>query len=717
MISILSLVTSVKDYVEIVHKLIESDSSYKLTTYDDLGPVITYIIITLKDFMVNVISLNWLKSLWDLPIIIPDISSAMISEISVLDGYFHNAFNFLDTPLSYGETNIAVSSLEKLTIGLINSLFLFIPTGTAHLITLRRFVMQGLEAGYLSGLGSICGNILWITSVIFGWRFFVIPWLSLDIFRYLLGFIILVKYMWDSYNERKTVITTSGKQKIFLLNFLLALTEQTSIYPFITNLSIGPESSILEGFPAQSFSDFVLIHGCYILGLTLGCLSLLQLTCWFWENPAFKIYMWIISSFKVSTSFYYKVLNFTFLYLTMICAISSIPYYGLDYAVTNPLGFVQDDRILDQKLINTSGLSFLNSKASDRNTRRNRGRHGRRERWKRRIRKYRTFDASLYDQGVYDLFTIEDLNYGFDRFWLRRKMRNHTVRFRFFPGPWMRSFKKQLAKPRLESYAGPRQEFFRILFEQVYHPSFHEYATPNKLDTGGPLFGGNGVTNINKSDLSNNLSNLALNDKPLFLLPKKEFSIYSSSLGTATNSSIKQNLKLENSTLRKFVRKINNRIKNSEIRDNLKNYQLSNSLLDTSNNSLINNSITPLGLGGSPRKGQIKSKATAPLGPAAGIRSASSGLYSKRWKQFFSKIYHKNEFTKNNSSLKGLLNNFYQNSLTDGLSTSSLNIKEDVDFNQKASIKKQNSKINLSKKDKQILKYRSLFLNKNFKNE
>jgi hypothetical protein len=41
----------------------------------------------------------------------------------------------------------------------------------------------------------------------------------------------------------------------------------------------------------------------------------------------------------------------------------------------------------------------------------------------------------------------------------------------------MRSFKKQLAKPRLESYAGPRQEFFRILFEQVYHPSFHEYET------------------------------------------------------------------------------------------------------------------------------------------------------------------------------------------------------------------------------------------------
>jgi hypothetical protein len=39
MIPILS-VTSVKDYVEIVHKLIESDSSYKITNYDDLVPLL-----------------------------------------------------------------------------------------------------------------------------------------------------------------------------------------------------------------------------------------------------------------------------------------------------------------------------------------------------------------------------------------------------------------------------------------------------------------------------------------------------------------------------------------------------------------------------------------------------------------------------------------------------------------------------------------------------
>ena len=702
MISILSLVTSVKDYVEIVHKLIESDSNYAIQSYDELGPLITYLLLSIKNFIFDMISLSWLKNVWNLPIIIPDISSSMISEISVLDGYFHNAFNFLETPLllSYGDKNGLVSSLEKLSIGVINSLFLWLPTSTAHIITLRRFVMQGLEAGYIAGLGTIAGSVLWIACIIFGCRFFVIPWISLDILRYVLGFILLVKYMWDSYNERRMVLEDLSKQKIFLLNFLLALTEQTSIYPFISNLSVGAESSIIESFPADNYWQFLSIHGCYIAGLTLGSLSLLHFTCWFLENPAFKIYMWVISSFKVSTSVYYKVLNFTFLYLTMICAISSIPYYGLDYTLTSPLGLVSDDRIIDQKLVLET--SFLNTKASDRNTRRNRGRHGRRERWKRRVRKYRTFDASLYDQGIYDLFTIEDLNYGFDRFWLRRKMRNHRVRFRFFPGAWMRSFKKQLAKPRLESYSGPRQEFFRILFEQVYHPSFHEYKKRKPLLPGYfvaeapipmplPSLEKPNVLKANSSTQSN------------FQIQKQLTKNLGTPIGLNSNSTLskeklvrlentllpllfsKNNLIHENSMLRKFVRKINTRIKNSEIR----------SRIPEQNGLAV---------------------------PSLGLQKLSSNnlVYSKRWKEIFSKMAHETEQSNTkNRELKGFLNNFYQSSLTQTNKKSNINYANE-DFNEKQIfssntnfIKKEKSQQNISKKDNQILRYRSMLIAKN----
>jgi hypothetical protein len=701
MIPFLSLVTSVKDYVEIVHKLIESDSSFKIQNYDELGPIITYLVITVQEFIRNFVTLNWLNNIWtgSLPIIIPDISSSMVSEISILDNYFHNAFNFLDKPISYGESNLLVYNLEKFSIGLINSLFLFIPTGTSHLITIRRFVMQGLEAGYLAGLGSIVGNIFWITSVIFGFRFFVIPWLSLDIFRYILGFVLLVKYMWDSYNERKMAITTQpAKQKIFLLNLLLALTEQTSIYPFVTNISIGSESSILESFPAQDLSSFVTIHCSYILGLTIGCLSLLHLTCWFWEKPAFKIYMWLSAvsprAFKVSTSFYYKVLNFTFLYLTMLCAISSIPYYGLDYTLTNPLGLVHDDRVLYQTetMSKAPQFSFLGTKASDRNTRRNRGRHGRRERWKRRIRKYRTFDASLYDQGVYDLFTIEDLNYGFDRFWLRRKMRNHRVRFRFFPGPWMRSFKKQLAKPRLESYAGPRQEFFRILFEQVYHPSFHVYSNPvdNKANK-TPNF-----SNIPLTKFGSKLSiELGTNGQEGGYGTISPFIKGRGAEPTSGAAIIKENLKIENSTLRKFVRKMDTRLKMSQIYLNF-DHSVLNTRGETANAGLskFNNSVER--------------------------NIAQTPIYSKRWKQIFSKISHtQKRFGDGNllNNNKALLNNLYEGATHPPLSTAA---SSKLTGGNSQSIKKQNSQIFMNNggtnQDEQILKYRSLFLNSKYLN-
>jgi hypothetical protein len=676
MFTILSLVTTVKDYVEVANKLVEADSSQQLRTYFDFGAIVTYGVIVGKQFLLDFLSFQWLQSLWSLPIVIPTIASSMISEVSVLDGYFHNAFTFLETPISYGNQNVVWYCLEKFTIGLLNSVFLCLPTSTAHLICFRRFVMQGLEAGYIAGLGTIAGNMVWIGSVIFGFRFFVIPWLSFDLFRYFLGFVLLIKYMWDSYTEKRFVLEDISKSKIFLLNFLLAFTEQTNIYPFISNLSIGSDSTMLESFPANNLLEFISIHSFYLLGIFIGSLSLLQFTCWFWENPAFNMYMWLISSFKVTTNVYYKFVNFGFLYLTMICAMSSVAYFGLDYTLTNPIGFVHEDRLLDQKsLIETS---FLNTKASDRNTRRNRGRHGRRERWKRRIRRYRTFDTSLYDQGVYDLLTLEDLNYGFDRFWLRRKMRNHGVRFRFFPGPWMRSFKKQLSKPRLESFMGPRVEFFRILFEQVYHPEFHEYQKnrPSPLAEGQSAKGL--LAQPNKSrrlTLTNGLlAGATSNSKSA----EKNSSIYSDSRIQFT----KKSLAKEHSTLRKLLRKVETRFQTAAI------------LADVEKKTFFQKRI----------------------------QQSTEPVYSKRWKHFFSKLAHdpklreqslwnqmKFEILIKNSKKNSNLNQFFEKNqlLTKSFEPSNGNAKF------ASSIEKNMAMKMLSKKDRQILRYRTFLANFN----
>lgn len=498
MFPFLSLTVAIKDYLEIIHQLIALDATSNIKNYTDIGPVLVYTILSLKQFILSIFSFNWLQNLWTLPVIVPDITSAMISEISVLDGYFHTAFTFLDNP-TIPTTSLVSVSVQKLIIGFSNSLFLCLPTSVAHIITLRRFLIQGLEAGYISGLGVVSGNVFFLASVIFGWRFFLIPWISLDIFRYVFGFILLVKYIWDSANERRMVLEDLSKWKIFLITFLLSLTEQTSIFPFISNLSFGTDASVLESFSANSFTEFIIVHSCYLLGILIGSLSLLHLSCWFWENPAFQIYMWAISSFKVKTGSFYKYLNFGLLYLTMLSAISSIPYFGLDYTLTSPFGLVFEDRILEEKVFNE--LSFLNTGPTDRNTRRNRGRHPRRSRWNRRTRKYRSFQTNLYEKESYDWMTIEDLNFGFDRQWIHRKMRNHRARYRLFPGKLTRSLKDQARKAFTKRHA-----FFDTTENYFYHPSFHEY-TKQKSNESTLLNSQIVMINNNNITRSNNLIN------------------------------------------------------------------------------------------------------------------------------------------------------------------------------------------------------------------
>jgi len=603
--TLMSLVTIVKDYVEITHKLIEIEP---LKNYTEYGAVFTYFIFSIGDFFKHVFSFSLFKNIWSIPMIIPDIASSMISEISVIDSYNHNAFTFLETNLKTS-TNPNLVIFEKFMIGLINSLFLILPTSTSHLITLRRFVMQGLEAGYMASLGTLTGNLLWLSSIILGLRFIVIPWLSLDLFRYLLGFILLVKYIWDSTKERRLVVEDLSKWKIFLLNFLLTFTEQSCIYPFISNVSIGPDASILEGFPAESFSSFLAVHVAYLFGILVGSLSLLQLTCWFWENPAFSIYIWITtkSSLKISTSSYFKVINFGLLYATMFCAIASIPYYGLDYTITNPIGLVPQDRILYQKKKQADPqkiipeTAFLGIKATDKNSRIRVGGHGRRERWKQHLIKYQAFDASLYNQGIYDYFTVEDLNYGFDRFWLRRKMRNHHMRFILFPGPWMRSVKKQFNNPTNQTLensnktaSGPRVEFFRILFEQFYHPNFHQ-----RIFLESKLTKDSNTDKKTKKKTIKQTSGIYNNLRPNIIIPEGEYAQpFTKSKKLVTTLKVKPGLIFSTSALRKYVRNVNTRI-------NLK-------LLTTKQINLGKDNITK----------QYNTKL----------------IYSKRWKSFFSKI-------------------------------------------------------------------------------
>jgi len=539
MLTLLSVLTSAKDYVDIVHTFMDHDPMWSeiMTTYFDPGAILAFCFLFCKELLIKIFTFGWLPNFAALPSLVPEVTRSMLTELSVFDTpalRFSNMFTFLDTPISYGPQNVVFYSLEKFIIGLINSVFFCLPTSFAHMVCMRRFVMQGVEAGYYAGLGTIAGNLVWISCIVLGLRSFVIPWVALDTLRYAIGVALVFKYLWDSYRDRRLVLTRVDEFDIMVFNFCLAFLEQSMVFPFISNLSIGSDATLIESFPTGHIVSFFLVHFAYLGGLLLGSLTLLQGACWFWENPAFSLYMWTLSTFKISALTYYRLSNFFFLYASMFFAMANLAYFGTDYLVTKPLGFLPNDRLIsnsDEALLETS---YLGVKGSSRNTRLNEGRHNRRERWKRRHKRFRMFDTALYDDGIYDLFTIEDLNYGFHKFWLRRKMRNHRSNYRVLPTKQVRAFKQEAARSKLEGFMGPRFEFTRMLFENAYHPTFHRYQTnqqPQKAAAKAQPFNvltGNQVTSA-------------------YAMDKK--------------IQVTESLRHNNSALRKFVRKLKLRLK------------------------------------------------------------------------------------------------------------------------------------------------------------
>ena len=471
----MSLVTVIKDYIEIVHKIIETSPTYLVqhSTYADSTTLYFYLVNTIKNIFTDLLSLGFFQKIAALPIIVPSIADSMISEISVLDGTFHNLFTFLDTPLFYPKNDFLLSvCLEKFFIGLFNSLFLWLPTSAATFICLRRFVMQGLEIGYIAAIGTMTANLFWLICVLFGIRWVVIPWMSLDILRYWLGFILLIKYFWDnrlpakemksdlSVNLTKTKFgfntiiviflqsfqfhgkVTNPIQQTFFFHFLLSFTEQTSLYPFLSHFSLSAQSTYLESFPSNTFIDFITIHSFYLLGIFIGSFSFINCICWFWEEPAYQVYLWTVKNFqKIRVSDMVRITHFIFQTLTILFACASLPYFSIEYFITKPLGFLPNDQLFH----NSQNNAFLTHSTSPVLYRSPyyfpRQRFFRYDDWAEYYGKNIPLDTSLYDQGAYRLYPIEDLHYGADYEWTRRrsnhvKIRSRMKRIMWFPRNW-----------------------------------------------------------------------------------------------------------------------------------------------------------------------------------------------------------------------------------------------------------------------------------------
>lgn len=411
----MSFVTVIKDYIDLLNNTYSSISS-DLNFQELIQQTFFYLFSSFKFLLIYFLSFQWIRDLVYLPILVPQISSTILKE-----NYF------LDTPLSNFFTLLEIPSYEsnKFILGFLNSFFLALPLSTSHFISARRLLVQGVPAGIASSFGTIIGQSFFFFCVLFGLRLFIIPWFSYEPLTYLLGVFITIKVVYEmAHNPIRKIgnfpsgqgtpgLIFTNKQKlellqIFAINFLLSWTEQSSIFQYFGNLTLGPEPSIFESFASNTSLGSSSSPSTYLIGILLGNLfftGLFTIICLQLSNFSLKIS-------ALTYSRWLRKINFAFLSIILAFTFASIPFYSLDYIFAGPLGFISQDKALNNTIFSSKNLQNPPDKKIQSSSMRT--------------------DITPFDRGRYlqpEVNTsFEDLNYQGEYAWTSRQDRQASYR-------------------------------------------------------------------------------------------------------------------------------------------------------------------------------------------------------------------------------------------------------------------------------------------------
>lgn len=303
---------------------------------------------TLKLFFTYLITFQWVKDFTCFPVRIPEITQSILNEHLVTGGVSSGMFPETSSPFNlFTFLQPPVYRNNKLFIGFLNSFFLCLPISVVNLIHTRRLLIQGIPAGIASGLGVILGQWWLFTSVVCGFRFFVITWFSSGPVPYLAGLYLVVTIIYDMTHQRSFVpipkFETGKLVRIFLLSFALAWTEQSCIFSHLSNFTLDLHSSLLQSHTSNSF----LSHLSYSIGLLIGSTFFIGLFGWL----SIRLFRFAPSVLGMFYSTWLIRVNRGLLVLIMCLAVTSIPYYGLDYLIAKPLGYLSQDKTLSKTIL------------------------------------------------------------------------------------------------------------------------------------------------------------------------------------------------------------------------------------------------------------------------------------------------------------------------------------------------------------------------------
>ena len=265
----MSLATNIKEFADVLHNIYAQQLSYLQSAdlvSDGVLPLeIPKLVVFqqaclygVKSFSSGIfyfLSFQWLRDFSYFPLISPESENShdtFLSEpFSYLFSFAKNGVSLSLTP--FGESNGASIITGKpyvdgffksdcLLSGFVNSFFFSLPFSLPHLITLRRMFSQGAAAAAASILGTITAHSLVLIGVIYGIRFLIIPYYSLQPLTFCFGLVTIGVIITEFVKEKRVYLVPITHYpsliRIGILNFVVALCESATVFHYLHHLTL-----------------------------------------------------------------------------------------------------------------------------------------------------------------------------------------------------------------------------------------------------------------------------------------------------------------------------------------------------------------------------------------------------------------------------------------------------------------------------------------------
>lgn len=382
-----------RDYTEVISTLTRAmGPQYNLNIVKESLIFLVTLIGHKISFLYNI--LNTKKIYYDASVMIPYVH---MDEESA----FFNQFFEYDEILNIRE--------NPLIAGFLNSIFFVFPNSVAHLVAIRRLIIQGIPAATYTLGGYLAGQLIMIACVVFGNQRILTQLITLEPLNYVLGLILLGRIIYNIRFESFINLDTwehPNYKKYFINSLLLSFCEQGTIFPFLSNLTLSANPSILQiSFSQNLFIMFIQMFF-YITGMVLG--SILFSGLWFLFFLKLKSFLY--ARILIAKNRFFAHWNTVLSVLMVTIAIATIPYYSFHFLFLAPFGFMPEDRVFRNTIFTDSYVKDVSNEISSL-TRGNL--------MELKLFPFNTGEYLIYPEELQTL-SMEDLIYRSDYAWVRR---------------------------------------------------------------------------------------------------------------------------------------------------------------------------------------------------------------------------------------------------------------------------------------------------------